>query len=125
MLGAVFGGELGDEVGGAVRQCAFAGRQQAVAGVGEAGVPAGEVTWGGVVELVVHVPAEHAVAEPTAASEQSGELLQADELAAQHAVDVREAQQHLPHAALRVGFELRRKGFRHGLFLLERGQRTA
>ena len=106
VVAAVGGGELADEIGRAVFQGAFTGYQQSVAGVREAAVPASDRVAPErprtLVELVVHVPAEHAVAKAAAVLQQARELLQAHELAAQHAVCVCQAQHHLAHAALSV-----------------------
>ena len=111
--GAIGRLELADEVGHTlVWQPALGVHQQAVLGVREAGVPAGEVA--AVVELVVDVPAEHAVAEAATLAQDAGELLQAHVLAANHAVDVRQAELHLAGAALPIAGDLRFH-FLHGL----------
>ena len=85
--------EFADEIGRAIRQRAFRGHNQTVASIREAAVPArdgGALAGGGrtlasqevsFIELVVHVPAEHAVAEAAAFGQQAAKLLQADELA--------------------------------------------
>ena len=79
--------ELADEV-----RASFLGKptlgvhHQAVGGVGETGMPARVATL--VIELVVNIPAEDAIAEATALLHQGLELLQAHHLAANHAIDV-------------------------------------
>ena len=54
-----------------------------------------------VVQLVGDVPSEHAVAEPAAVAEQARELVEADVLAADHAVDVGQPQFDAGDAACR------------------------
>ena len=98
VIAAVRRRELADEIGSTrLRQRSFTVHEQPVAGVREPGVPPRDRT--AVVELIVHIPAEYAVAEPAALGEQTSELVEADVLAAQHPVDVRQTEHGLARAA--------------------------
>ena len=84
-------------------------RQDAAGRVGIGGVPAGE--GGIVVELVVGIPAQHDVAEAEAVIERGEEFLARDIFAAQHAVEIDDADLDVAEVALldqtaRVGARL-------------------
>jgi hypothetical protein len=78
-------------------------------------VPAGEL--GVVVALVVHVPAEHHVAEAEAALDGGEELVAVDVLAAQDAVDVADGDLHLAAWDLRIASTISDVRF-FGFFIL-------
>ena len=84
--------------------------QQPEAGVREAGVPAGIPA--GIVELVVDVPAEHAVAETTLLFEQAGKFVHTDVFATDDTVYVRQTQLHFGDTFFPVlGHFLRQQAF--------------
>ena len=93
VVAAVVAGELAHEVRRAAGQRPFGGTDEAIAGVRKAAVPASEGALAkALVEDVVHVPTEYAVAETTILGAQALQLAGTHELAAQHAVDIRQAE---------------------------------
>ncbi len=97
--------ELADEERASfVGQPALAVGHQAILRIGETGMPAG--VGAGIVELVVHVPAENAIAEAATLLHQRGELREADILAANDAIDVGQPQLDTAHPPLAISREL-------------------
>ena len=92
MQAAAFTHEVEQEEGRAVLigEAALGREVDGVARVGEGGVPPREA--GAVVELVVDVPAEHAVTEARAVVDDGGKLVEAHVFSAVHAVDVGEGE---------------------------------
>ena len=109
--------EFADEVGDTlILEPALGLAQQSVRCIRKSGVPAGKGRV--VIQLVVDVPAEHAVAEPTAFLHHGSELFEADVLASNHTIEVGKAQLYTAHATIVIVLELRRQRVGHGQVFL-------
>ena len=95
MITAIALHELGDKVRTLLfRQPAFAFHQQSIASIRKTTVPAGIGTR--IVELVVDIPTEYAVAEPSLFVHEPSKLLQTHIFAADHPIDICQAELNLP-----------------------------